>query len=42
MIGGHVEEAIAWATVEIAIGELPYQLTRIKDKETGLTAVKTT
>ena len=42
LIGGHVEAAITWATVEIAIGELPYQLGRIRDKETGLTAIKTT
>ena len=42
LIGGHVEEAIVWATVEIYIGELSYQLERDFDPEVGLTALRTT
>jgi predicted DNA-binding protein with PD1-like motif len=42
LIGGHLEEGIVWATVEIYIGELNYQLERIIDPETGLSALKTT
>lgn len=42
LIGGHIEEGIAWATIEIYIGELNYQLERIIDPETGLSALKTT
>lgn len=41
-IGGHLEEGISWATIEIYIGELGYQLERELDPETGLTQVKTT
>ena len=42
LIGGHLEEGIVWATVEIYIGELSYQLERIIDPETGLSALRTT
>lgn len=42
MIGGHLEEAIAWATTEIYIGELDYQLYRDFDPEIGQSAVRTT
>lgn len=42
LIGGHVEEAITWATVEIYIGELAYQLERDVDPESGLSALRTT
>ena len=41
-IGGHLEEGIVWATVEIYIGELSYQLEREVDSESGLTALRTT
>jgi predicted DNA-binding protein with PD1-like motif len=41
-IGGHLEEGIVWATVEIYIGELSYQLDRIIDPETGGSALRTT
>jgi predicted DNA-binding protein with PD1-like motif len=41
-IGGHLEEGIVWATVEIYIGELSYQLERIIDSETGGSALRTT
>ncbi|MEE9399500.1 MAG: PPC domain-containing DNA-binding protein [Dehalococcoidales bacterium] len=42
LIGGHIEEGITWATVEINIGELDYQLQREIDPETGLSAIRTT
>ena len=42
LIGGHIEEGIVWATVEIYIGELDYQLERIIDPDTGLSALCTT
>jgi predicted DNA-binding protein with PD1-like motif len=42
LIGGHLEEGITWATVEIYIGELPYQLEREFDPEVGLTELRTT
>ncbi|MBU2534772.1 MAG: PPC domain-containing DNA-binding protein [Chloroflexota bacterium] len=42
LIGGHLEEGIVWATVEIYIGELSYQLERDVDPESGLTALRTT
>jgi len=42
MIGGHLEEAVAWATTEIYIGELDYQLCRDFDPEIGQSAVRTT
>jgi predicted DNA-binding protein with PD1-like motif len=42
LIGGHVEEAITWATVEIYIGELNYQLEREMDPEVKLSQLKTT
>ncbi|MFC1903909.1 PPC domain-containing DNA-binding protein [Chloroflexota bacterium] len=42
LIGGHIEEGIVWATVEIYIGGLDYQLERELDKEVGLPALKTT
>ena len=42
LIGGHLEEGITWATVEIYIGELNYQLERDVDPESGLTALRTT
>lgn len=34
--GGHLAEATVFSTAEVVIGELDYQLTRIKDKFTGL------
>ena len=42
LIGGHLEEGVAWATTELYIGELNYQLERALDPETGLVQVKTT
>jgi predicted DNA-binding protein with PD1-like motif len=42
LIGGHLEEGIAWGTVEIYIGELSYQLERIIDPETGHSVLRTT
>jgi len=34
--GGHLAEAIVFSTAEVVIGELDYQLTRVKDDYTGL------
>jgi predicted DNA-binding protein with PD1-like motif len=34
--GGHLAEATVFSTAEVVIGELDYQLTRIKDDYTGL------
>jgi predicted DNA-binding protein with PD1-like motif len=42
LIGGHIEEGIVWATVEIYIGELDYQLERFIDPDTGLSFLRTT
>lgn len=42
LIGGHLEEAITWATVEIYIGELNYQLERDMNPESGLSSLRTT
>lgn len=42
LIGGHLEEGTVFATVEVYIGELDYQLTRQFDAEVGLAAVQTT
>ena len=41
-IGGHLEEAVAWAMTEIYIGELDYQLYRDFDPEISQSAVRTT
>jgi len=42
LIGGHLEEGIVFATAEIYIGELAYQLYRDFDQEVGMTALRTT
>ena len=42
MMGGHLEEAVVWATTEIYIGELGYQLCRDFDPEIDQSAVRTT
>jgi predicted DNA-binding protein with PD1-like motif len=42
LIGGHIEEGIVWATVEIYIGEVDYQLERFIDPDTGLSFLRTT
>lgn len=42
LLGGHLEEGIVWATAEIYIGELSYQLERVFDPETRMSALKTT
>ncbi len=42
LIGGHLEEGNVWATVEIYIGELDYQLERDFDKLIGMSALRTT
>jgi len=34
-VGGHVHEATVWATLEVYLGELSYQLTREIDPTTG-------
>jgi len=39
--GGHLVEARIWATAEVAIGELDYQLRRSLDPEIGLSALQT-
>lgn len=40
-IGGHLHEATIWATVEVYLGELPYQLSREIDPATGRPALRT-
>ncbi len=42
LIGGHLEEGRVWATVEIYIGELNYQLERDFDDVIGMSALRTT
>lgn len=42
MIGGHLVEADIWNTLEIYIGELPYQLQRQFDPQIGMSALITT
>lgn len=42
LIGGHLEGATVWATTEIYLGELNYQLQRQFDKEIGMSALRTT
>ncbi len=42
LIGGHLEEGIVWATTEVYIGELPYQLEREFDEAKGLSFLRTT
>ena len=41
-LGGHLEEGIVWATTEIYIGELSYQLEREFDEKAGGSALRTT
>lgn len=41
LIGGHLHEATVWATVEVYIGELDYQLYREFDPVIGRTALRT-
>ena len=41
-LGGHLQDAVVWALVEIYIGELDYQLCRDYDPESGQSAVRTT
>ena len=42
LIGGHLEEGNVWATMEIYIGELDYQLERDFDNTIGMSALRTT
>jgi predicted DNA-binding protein with PD1-like motif len=42
MIGGHLEEGIVWATTEIYIGELTYQLQRTFDEKLNAPMLTTT
>lgn len=42
IIGGHLVEADVWNTLEIYIGELPYQLRREFDPKIGMSALITT
>ena len=42
LIGGHLYKAVVWATAEIYIGELNYQLHREIDPMTGRVALCTT
>jgi len=42
LIGGHLHEATVWATVEVYIGELDFQLKRDFYKEVGSSVMHTT